>query len=57
MLNIAIDVLSGKREGDTQWFFSMRRKILLAAPRLENYSSGKKILRLLAPYNLLTLPA
>lgn len=48
LLTIAIDVTNGNREGDKTWVERIACRVLANSKNLQRYSSGKKILDMLA---------
>lgn len=58
LLTIAIDVSNGNREGDKTWVDRIACRVVANAKNLQRYSSGKKILDMLAVTQLkrCTLP-
>jgi pumilio RNA-binding family len=58
LLTICIEVITKNRQGDSEWFFVLRDKILVSESKLQRYSSGKKILEKIAPFrHLKKLPS
>src|SRR4051794_8047558 len=48
LFKIAIDVCSGRREGDQTWFATIAKRVRQSESSLRRYSSGKKLLYMLA---------
>lgn len=44
LLEVAIDVEFGRRDGDKGWFFRLATKIIARQDRLSRLNSGKKLL-------------
>jgi hypothetical protein len=47
LLKVAIDVSIGRFDGDASWLSILKAVVIRNQPRLQRYSSGKKILQML----------
>jgi hypothetical protein len=54
LLQIAVEVSVGRRAGDSSWMSILKVAVVRNEQRLQRYSSGKKILEILAKIPTLT---